>query len=202
MSSDEEDVDVGGAAAGAAPAKGTSKTLGLRIQKKLMGMGVKSKEAAKHFIDDESGAFLDVFYELVLKYTGDVKKSKKVLKDTIKIAVKVGLLYRHNQYSAAELTVGNNFRSKLKMSILTMISYHDVAFTFDAEFLIGVLEECQMLLKKQISAHLTAKSLGRVDNVFSTLSNEGMLTALFTEEGYKEILEQMNTSLNQLLEKI
>lgn len=52
VSSDEEDDVV---EAGGAPAKGMSKTIGLRVQKKLMGMGVKSKEAAKHFIDDESG---------------------------------------------------------------------------------------------------------------------------------------------------
>jgi hypothetical protein len=50
-----------------------------------------------------TGAFLDVFYELQVKYTGDVKKSKKVLKDMIKISVKLGLLYRHNQFSEAEL---------------------------------------------------------------------------------------------------
>lgn len=54
-------------------------------------------------LHESSGAFLDVFYELVLKYTGDVKKSKKILKDMIKISVKIGLLYRHNQFSEAEL---------------------------------------------------------------------------------------------------
>eukprot|EP00037_Helgoeca_nana_P016388 m.154297 g.154297 ORF g.154297 m.154297 type:complete len:200 (-) comp23499_c1_seq1:45-644(-) len=199
MSSDEEDDVV---EAGGAPAKGMSKTIGLRVQKKLMGMGVKSKEAAKHFIDDESGAFLDVFYELQVKYTGDVKKSKKVLKDMIKISVKLGLLYRHNQFSEAELDIGTKFRSKLKMAILTMISYHDVAFSFDAEFLIDVLQESQALLKKQISAHLTPKSLGRVDNVFSALSVEGMLTKLYNDPEYKELLERMHVSMNQILEKI
>lgn len=50
-----------------------------------------------------TGAFLDVFYEVVLKYTGDAKRAKKVLKDMIKISVKIGLLYRHNQFSEAEL---------------------------------------------------------------------------------------------------
>ena len=53
VSSDEDDVDVGGA--DGAPAKGMSKTLALRMQKKLMGMTVKSKEAAKNFIDDDMG---------------------------------------------------------------------------------------------------------------------------------------------------
>lgn len=141
-----------------------------------------------------AGAFLDVFYELQLKHTGDEKRSKKILKDMIKVAVKVGLLYRHNQFSEPELGtlmfpssflvthplvavvlccnesfwarqqqplrillannwthetplwagVGTKFRSKLKMAILTMISYHDVQFSFDAEFLMDVLQECQV----------------------------------------------------------
>ena len=41
---------------GAAPAKGGSaKSLGLRFQKKFLGMSVKSKGVAKNFIDDTSG---------------------------------------------------------------------------------------------------------------------------------------------------
>lgn len=32
------------------------------------------------------------------------------------------------------------------MAILTMISYHDVAFSFDSEFLVDVLQECQVSL--------------------------------------------------------
>ena len=53
VSSDEDDVDI--AEGDGAPAKGMSKTLALRMQKKLMGMTVKSKEAAKNFIDDDMG---------------------------------------------------------------------------------------------------------------------------------------------------
>lgn len=198
MSSDEEDT----AADGGAPSKGMSMNIGLRVQKKLMGMSVKSKEAAKKFIDDETGAFLDVFYELNLKYTEDVKRSKKILKDMIKLAVKVGLLYRHNQFSDDELAVGTKFRSKLKMALLTMISYHDVAYSFQSEFLVDLLRECQGLLKKQISRNLKPKSLGRVDNVFDALSDVGLLTKLYNDPEYKDLLERMNTSLNQLIAKI
>ena len=47
-------------------------------------------------------------------------------------------------FSIAHAGVGTKFRSKLKMAILTMISYHDVAFSFDSEFLTDVLTECQV----------------------------------------------------------
>ena len=54
MSSDDDVDDV--ETEGAAPVKGGSaKSLGLRFQKKFLGMSVKSKGVAKNFIDDTSG---------------------------------------------------------------------------------------------------------------------------------------------------
>jgi hypothetical protein len=37
----------------------------------------------------------DALHELALKFSGDVKVAKKVIKDCVKIAVKLGLLYRY-----------------------------------------------------------------------------------------------------------
>lgn len=125
-----------------------------------------------------------------------------MLKDLIKIAVKLGLLYRHNQFNSAELDIATKFRSKFKMAALTMISYHDVAFSFDSVFLAEVMQESQKLLKQQITRHLTAKSLGRVDNVFGFFSNEDLLTKLYTDASYKELLEKFNAGLSTLVEKL
>ena len=69
MSSDEEDIDdveAGEAVAGGAAAGGSkSKGLALRIQKKFLGMSVKSKGAAKNLniIGDKEGlTFVHVLY--------------------------------------------------------------------------------------------------------------------------------------------
>lgn len=53
MSSDDEDFDE--AASAGKDKKGMSKGLGLRVQKKLLGMSIKSKGAAKNLIDDRTG---------------------------------------------------------------------------------------------------------------------------------------------------
>lgn len=155
--------------------QGMSKSIGLRMQKKLLGMGVKSKGMAKNFIDDNSGwrsaravpgrllllfvvvlplihpdvascpgELLDNLYQLALEDTGEKKLAKKLLKDLIKIVVKLALLYRHNQFSAEELAVGEKFRKKFRMTVLTMISYHDVAFTYDESFLTNLFSECRV----------------------------------------------------------
>ena len=59
--------------------KGAGKSLGLRIQKKLIGMTVKSKGAAQRFIDDNSGELLDHLHDLALRELGP-KQAKDLLK--------------------------------------------------------------------------------------------------------------------------
>lgn len=68
----------------------------------MLGMTLKSKDAAKHMIDDDSGATLSVFsipkltfqcnnqgalldtlHALALKYSGDIKVAKKMIKVNI-----------------------------------------------------------------------------------------------------------------------
>ena len=67
--------------------------------------------------------------------------------------------------------IGNKFRSKFKMAALTMISYHDVAFTFDATFLADVMTEAKVCPRPPSPPHpfsppcpslpLLARALGR-----------------------------------------
>lgn len=204
MSSDEDvgEEDLSGAAAAADPGKkGPSKGLGLMIQKKLMGMTIKSKEAAKnlHMIDDKTSELLDVIYEIARKDLGDEKLAKKILKDLIKIVVKLGLLYRHNQFSPAELEMGTKLTSKFKMLVLTAISYHDVEFTFDALFLSNLAGECKGLVQAQIAKHLTDKSKGRVENVFGFIGSAALLTKLYSDPEYKVHLENLIGGLNYLV---
>eukprot|EP00051_Salpingoeca_urceolata_P027163 m.480256 g.480256 ORF g.480256 m.480256 type:complete len:212 (-) comp21752_c0_seq1:1038-1673(-) len=188
MSSDEEFEDV-------EPRKGASGSMALRIQKKLLGMTVKSKSAAQFLIDENSGELLDDLYDLAVLDTKDAKVAKKLMKDLIKVLVKLGLLYRKNQLNPEEHATGNKLRSKFKMAVLTMISYHDVAFTFDQEFLCTLLGQCKDLFKSIIRRHLTDKSLARVDNVFGFYGNGEVLTRLYNDEAYRPLLESINGHL-------
>ncbi|EDQ90475.1 uncharacterized protein MONBRDRAFT_31877 [Monosiga brevicollis MX1] len=191
MSSDEEMADE--------PVKGASKSLALRIQKKFLGMTVKSKGSIKNYIDDNSGELLDCLYDLALRELGDKKAAKKVLKDLIKVVVKLGLLYQKGQFNQKELTVGNELRGKFKMAILTMVSYYDVAFTFDAEFLCDLLNQCREALQALIARHLTDKSKGRVNNVFGFYGNGDVLTKLYNTPEYKDLLDNIIKCMRQMI---
>ena len=69
-----------------------------------------------------------------------------------------------------------------------MISYHDVAFTFDQQYLSNLLVECKDLLQKLIARHLTDKSKARVENVFGFYGNGDRLAKLYNEPSYRSAL--------------
>lgn len=96
VSSGEEDVaDVGTGK--------NSAGMALRMQKKLLGMTIKSKGAVKNFVDENTGELLDNLFDLAVLELDDTKMAKKVLKDLIKLIVKLGLLYSKNQLNDVEL---------------------------------------------------------------------------------------------------
>ena len=40
--------------------------------------------------------------------------------------------------------VSTSLRSKFKMAVLTLLSYHDVAFTYDGPFILNLLDQCKV----------------------------------------------------------
>eukprot|EP00043_Microstomoeca_roanoka_P016972 m.175982 g.175982 ORF g.175982 m.175982 type:complete len:198 (-) comp16552_c14_seq1:399-992(-) len=194
MSSDEEidEVQVTG---------GRSKSIALRLQKKLLGMTVKSKEQVKGYIDDNTGELLDHLYEFAVRESGDDKVAKKVIKDLIKILVKLGLLFNKSQFNSKELALLEDFRKRTKHGALTLISYHEVAFTFDQQYLANVFRECRDLLQKVIARHLTDKSKGRVDNVFSYYGDGDRLARLYNDEKFADIRAKAMATLSKIVEE-
>ncbi|EGD78663.1 hypothetical protein PTSG_01642 [Salpingoeca rosetta] len=193
MSSDEEIEDV--------PEKAPSKSIALRMQKKMLGMTVKSKERVKGYIDETTSELLDHMYDFAKADTGDEKVAKKVIKDMIKILVKLGLLLSKNQFSGKELALLEEFRKKTKHGALTLVSYHEVAFTFDQEYLSGVMKESRDLLQQVIARHLTDKSKGRVDNVFSFYGDGDRLARFYNDPKHEELRGAMMTCLSKVLEE-
>ena len=71
----------------------SSLSMGLKAQKKILSK-MSSKSVAKVFIDDSSGRLLDNVYGLLKEYSQNKKDSEKVVKNIIKIIIKIGILYR------------------------------------------------------------------------------------------------------------
>lgn len=86
-----------------------TKNLALQAQKKLMSK-MATKSVASLFIDDTSSEVLDELYRVTKEYTRNRKESQKIIKNLVKMVVKLGVLYRNNQFNTEELILVENIR--------------------------------------------------------------------------------------------
>lgn len=162
--------------------KFNSKQLGLQIQKKVFGK-LSTKALVKSLIDDDLASLLDTMHIILKLELGDAKKADKVIKNLIKITVKIGLLYKNNQFSPEELALGAKIRMKFRHAALTVISFSQVDFSYDRAFLVKLVSEIGEMLHKLVNQHLTPKSHQRIDSVISALGKEETLDKVFLPEG-------------------
>ncbi|KAM3838076.1 tumor necrosis factor alpha-induced protein 8-like protein 2 [Diretmus argenteus] len=179
----------------------SSKDLAMQAQKKLLSR-VASKSVVQLFIDDTSSEILDELYRISKEHSGNRSEAQKVVKDLIKVVVKVGVLYRHDRFSPEELILVQEFRNKLHQGAMTAISFHQVDFTFDKAVMEDLLAECRDLLLKLVDKHLTAKSRGRIRHVFNHYSDPELLSSLYSPDGPMwPGLTRICTGLNKLVEE-
>lgn len=177
-----------------------SKQLGLRIQKKVYGK-FSNKTVAKQFIDNDFGVLLDTLNSILRVEMGDNKKADKVVKNMIKVTVKIGLLYKNRQFNAEELALGAKFRSMLRKAALTVISFYEVDFTYDRAFLMQIVNECGDVLHKLVDRHLSEKSHTRINMVISNFSNGLLLDKLFQSDGpYHHHLESISQGFHKVVD--
>ncbi|KAK1795188.1 hypothetical protein P4O66_010365 [Electrophorus voltai] len=178
-----------------------SKDMAMKAQKKILS-NMANKSVVQMFIDDTSSEILDELYRVSKEYTGNRNEAQKVIKDLIKVVVKIAVLFRHNCFSEEELRVAQNFKKKLHQGAMTAISFHEVDFTFDKAVISDILTACRDMLLKLVSTHLTTKSHGRINHVFSHYSDPEFLTQLYNPNGpFKSNLHKICSGLNKLLEE-
>ncbi|XP_016111580.1 tumor necrosis factor, alpha-induced protein 8-like protein 2 A [Sinocyclocheilus grahami] len=179
----------------------SSKDMAMKAQKKILSH-MASKSVAHMFIDDNSSEVLDELYRVSKEHTGNRNEAQKVVKNMIKIAVKVGVLFRHEKFSADELSVAQDFRKKLHQGAMTAISFQEVEFTFDKSVMMELLAECRDLLLKLVEKHLTPKSLDRIRHVFNHYSDPELLTHLYDPQGTLwPKLGKICSGLNRMIEE-
>lgn len=66
-----------------------AKDIGLRAQKKILSR-MASKNVAKVFIDETTSSLLDNVYRLTKQQYGSKKDAEKLVKNIIKIVIKIG----------------------------------------------------------------------------------------------------------------
>ncbi|XP_008253152.1 tumor necrosis factor alpha-induced protein 8 isoform X6 [Oryctolagus cuniculus] len=178
-----------------------SKNLAVQAQKKILGKMV-SKSIATTLIDDTSSEVLDELYRVTREYTQSKKEAEKIIKDLIKTVIKLAILYRNNQFNQDELALMEKFKKKVHQLAMTVVSFHQVDYTFDRNVLSRLLNECRELLHQIIQRHLTAKSHGRVNNVFDHFSDCDFLAALYNPFGnFKPHLQKLCDGINKMLDE-
>ncbi|XP_061110273.1 tumor necrosis factor alpha-induced protein 8-like protein 2 [Conger conger] len=178
-----------------------SKDMAMKAQKKILS-SMASKSVVQMFIDDTSSEILDELYRVSKEHSGDRPAAQKVVKNLIKVAVKIGVLYRHNRFSADELGLAQDFKKKLHQGAMTTISFHEVDFTFDKAVMVDILTDCRDTLLKLVEKHLTPKSLGRIKHVFNHYADPELLTHLYTPDGpLRPHLTKICNGLNKLVEE-
>ncbi|XP_062321477.1 tumor necrosis factor, alpha-induced protein 8-like protein 2 B [Osmerus eperlanus] len=179
----------------------SSKDMAMQAQKKILSH-MANKSMVNMFIDDNSSEIMDELYRVSKEYTGNRTEAQKVIKDMIKIAVKIGVLFRHNRFNAGELGLAQDFKKKLHQGAMTAISFHEVEFTFDKTVMSEILTGCRDLLLKLVNTHLTAKSHGRINHVFNHYADPELLTKLYDPDGpFRPNLIKICNGLNKLVEE-
>lgn len=178
----------------------SSKDISVKAQKKILST-MATKSSVQMFIDDTTSEILDELYRVSKEYTGNKSEAQKVIKDLVKIAVKIGVLFKNNRFSTEELAVAQDFKKKLHQGAMTAISFYEVDFTFDKTVMADLLSTCRDLLLKLVNTHLTAKSHGRINHVFNHYSDPQLLTQLYEPSGpFRPNLTKICKGLNKLVE--
>ncbi|KAG8440491.1 hypothetical protein GDO86_006299 [Hymenochirus boettgeri] len=179
----------------------SSKSFAVQAQKKILSK-MATKTMANMLIDDTSSEIFDELFKATKEYIRNKKEAHKIMKDLVKVAVKVGILYRNNQFSKEELEIVEKFRKKLNQSCMTAVSFYEVEYTFDKNVLSGLLHECKSLLHDLVQRHLTPKSHSRINRVFNHFADVEFLTALYSHEGnYRPYLKKICDGVNKLLDE-
>jgi len=177
-----------------------AQSLAFRLQKKIASK-VSNKNVAKIFIDDLTGRILDNLYKVVKEYSSSSKQAESILNDIIKIIVKIGLLFKNDKLNQNELKECNNFRQNFHIFVKSALSFYEVDFTFDYDYLSSILTNCRNSINSVIKNHLTDKSLKRVENVFDFFKERQFLEEVFKTSKYRSLMDVIVKDTRVLLDE-
>ncbi|XP_036298001.1 tumor necrosis factor alpha-induced protein 8-like protein 3 isoform X2 [Pipistrellus kuhlii] len=179
----------------------SSKSFALQAQKKILSK-IASKTVANMLIDDTSSEIFDELYKVTKEHTHNKKEAHKIMKDLIKVAIKIGILYRNNQFNQEEVAIVEKFRKKLNQTAMTIVSFYEVDYTFDRNVLSKLLHECKDLVHELVQRHLTPRTHGRINHVFNHFADVEFLSTLYSPDGNcRPSLKRMCEGINKLLDE-
>ncbi|KAK0088221.1 hypothetical protein PV325_012755 [Microctonus aethiopoides] len=183
-----------------------ARDLGLRAQKKLLGRVVSTGAGRSLFIDDATTSLLDNLFKLMERTVKcnpglDKKQPEKVLKNIVKLSIKIGLLQRNQQLGPSDDAKIIEIRSSLRAAAMSVVSFYELEFSFDRVYLTRTFERCRAAILNLIRPHLTDKSQERCDQVFDFLTNTEFLDSVFRQNSeHRQILGALVNDINKAMD--
>lgn len=117
--------------------------------------------------------------------------------------MKLGILSRNDQFDSNEMKLAHNFKDKFRELTMITVSFYDIEFSYDKNYLINNLFICKEMLKELTKKHLTEKTLTRIDKIFDFFSNSSFLDSIFIKQNsdLTETMQILISGLKELLDK-
>lgn len=161
-----------------------------------------SKNMAKVFIDETSSSLLDNVYRLTKQQLGNKKEAEKLVKNIIKIVIKMAILQKNDVFNDEESRLSTTFYQKFLKLQMSIISFFEVDFSFDLAYLQKLIGECHATLMDIVRNHLTEKNLKKIDEIFECFSQPEFLEAMFrVDSSHREIMKSIVADLNKIMEQ-
>ncbi|VDD94342.1 unnamed protein product [Enterobius vermicularis] len=174
----------------------TSGSLAYRIEKKVLSK-VFTRNLMKHFANDTVTCFFDDLYDLLEDYYGKTV-AEKVIKDLIKLVIKLGITERSDHFTADQQKQLDQIRIHLRNLCLTVISFVNVSFSYNRDYLQSLFNDLYTSLRSVVETTLSEKSVRRVNLVYEYLSKEEFTNDMF-KNGVNEKLRKVIVDLDGLL---
>jgi Domain of unknown function (DUF758) len=85
---------------------------------------------------------------------------------------------------------------------MSIISFFEVDFSFDLNYLQKLISEVHQLLKEIVRNHLTEKSMNKIDEIFDFFNNPQFLESIFKADSpHRDVMGQIVSDLNKIMEQ-
>lgn len=115
--------------------------------------------------------------------------------------IKIAVLNKNDQFDADEVNLANKFQSDFHNLQMTIISFHEVDFSFDLKFIQAKFIQLREILQNLVKRHLTDKSHSRIDEVFEFFHDANFLETVFKQNSpYRELMDKIVADMHIAME--
>uniref|UniRef100_A0A0N5BKX6 Tumor necrosis factor alpha-induced protein 8-like protein n=1 Tax=Strongyloides papillosus TaxID=174720 RepID=A0A0N5BKX6_STREA len=159
----------------------SSASLSVRAQKKIVGK-ISNRKMVKVLTGSDVNNLFDELYR-ALKIHYNQNCAEKVIKYIIKISLKLFVVEQEGAINPENTKLFNSLEKIFKNFVLTFISFNQVDFSYDRNYIAKLLDQLQNSATILVDTYLSDKSSRRCDFIFEQINNPLFLDNLFKGKG-------------------